>query len=191
MLTQLATLVANHVLRSQAWARERLGAHAGSIIRWVMPPLRVSWVVNPDGTVAEAAAGGADVEMSLPPWAPWLVLRGADALARSARVSGSADLADTLAFVLRGLRWDYEEDLSHVIGDIPAHRLGALIRALARGPAQVADRLAASVAETLCEEERILVAQGSAGEFGGALDALRADLDRLEHRLARIAPGAK
>ncbi|OIP10037.1 MAG: hypothetical protein AUK49_05505 [Betaproteobacteria bacterium CG2_30_68_42] len=190
MLVQAVTLALNHLLRAQAWARERLRPHAGSIIRMTMPPWRASWVVNPDGSVAEAAAGAADVEMVLSPWAPLLALRGSEALVKSARVNGSAELADALAFVLRELRWDYEEDLSRVVGDIPAHRIAGLVQGLAPWPARSAVRLGEALAEYLREERPVLVSHRSAGEFGEALDRLRTDLDRIEDRIARVVKGA-
>jgi hypothetical protein len=54
---------------------------------------------------------------------PAKLLLDRDALFASVKLSGSADLAECLAFVFRNLGWDIEEDLASVLGDIPARRL--------------------------------------------------------------------
>ncbi|OIQ79980.1 hypothetical protein GALL_382670 [mine drainage metagenome] len=93
------------------------------------------------------------------------------------------EVAATVGQVLQGLRWDFEEDLSRIAGDIPAHqiaRTGNRIR-------QEAERQAASVAGMLAEywlEESPLIAKRVHLErFSRAVDTLRDDAERLAKRL--------
>ena len=74
---------------------------------------------------APAPEAELEVSISLPAAAPLLALQGKDAVMRAARIEGSAEFAETLGFVIRNLRWDAEEDLSKVVGDIAAHRIAA------------------------------------------------------------------
>lgn len=74
------------------------------------------------------------------------------------RISGNADLADALGFVLRKLRWDVQQEaLSRVVGDIAAHRAidveGWLPAGIAR-PRRILSKIEGKV---LGEEQPVLV----------------------------------
>lgn len=190
MIEQAAIIALNHLLRDAQWARERLAPLAGRTTRVFIPPLRLEFAINPDGTLSEAATEQPDVVIALPPQAPLYALRGADALLQQARISGSAELADTLGFVLRNLRWDYEEDLSRLVGDIGAHRIAAAVRRLASWQRDAARNTAENLAEYLREETTVLTARALALEFAGAVEELRDDLARLEKRIERLEGGS-
>jgi ubiquinone biosynthesis accessory factor UbiJ len=190
MIEQAAIIALNHLLRDAQWARERLAPLAGRTTRVFMPPLRLEFAINPDGTLSEAATEQPDVVIALPPQAPLYALRGADALLQQARITGSAELADTLGFVLRNLGWDYEEDLSQLVGDIAAHRIAAAVRRFAAWQRDAVRNTAENVAEYLREETTVLTARALASEFAGAVDALRDDLARLEKRIERLEGGS-
>jgi ubiquinone biosynthesis protein UbiJ len=105
------------------------------------------------------------------------------------RISGNADLADTLGFVLRKLRWDGEEALSRLIGDIAAHRSVGIVRNVAgwhrqsaqncREPFRVPERRTAVLVKLTALED-LASARDSAG--------LRDDLARLDKRLRKLEP---
>jgi hypothetical protein len=59
-----------------------------------------------------------DGQHRLPDDAPLIRADRSASLFSAATISGSADLAETLGFVFRNLRWDIEHDLSRVLGDI-------------------------------------------------------------------------
>src|ERR1035437_3613397 len=121
MLDSAALAALNHLLQSAVWARARLTPFAGRTARLKVPPLQLDLVVGDDGLFAETGSETFDVEIELPPGAPLMALGGSDEIFRKAHISGSAEFADALGFVLRNLRWDFEEDLSKGIGDIAAH----------------------------------------------------------------------
>jgi ubiquinone biosynthesis protein UbiJ len=191
MIEQAVILALNHLLRDAQWARERLAPLAGKTARMLMPPLSIEFAIVPDGTLAVAASAQPDVVINLPPHAPLQILGGMDALLRQARVSGSAEVADTLGFVLRNLHWDFEEDLSRVIGDIAAHRVAQGVRGLASWQATAVRRASENVAEYLREENGSLKGKAAVSGFATAVDALRDDLARLEKRIERIELRAK
>ncbi|MCK9283968.1 MAG: hypothetical protein M0P39_06760 [Rhodocyclaceae bacterium] len=185
-----ASLVAalNHLLGQSAWARDRLRGFAGRRARLSLPPLSLDFSIDTAGLLAAAANdGAADVTIDLPADTPLRLLRGGSGEAmKGARIAGAADLADTLGFVLRNLRWDAEEDLSKVVGDIAAHRLVRGAEAFAGWQKDAAARLAENLAEYLSEESRLLVPRGELDAFAGDLQQLRERLERLE-RLERQA----
>ncbi len=102
------------------------------------------------------------------------------------RISGDAEIAARYGELLELARPDWEEELSRLIGDLPARRLSLAARAAlswARGFARSAQ---ANVAEYLQEESRALVSKPEVEEFLGQVDALRETADRVEARIARL-----
>jgi ubiquinone biosynthesis protein UbiJ len=113
----------NHLLGQAAWAREKLAPFAGHSALIKLPPFEAAFLIGEDGCISPAsAAAELEVSISLPAETPLLALQGKDAVMRAARIEGSAEFAEALAFVIRNLRWDAEEDLSGIVGDIAAHR---------------------------------------------------------------------
>ena len=147
MLDRAALAILNHLLREAAWARARLLPFSGRTARLKLPPWQLDFAIDESGQLTPATAAQPDVEIALPADAPLAALRGADAVAKDVHVSGSAEFADTLGFVLRKLRWDFEEDLSRQVGDIAAHRIAGLIKTFGAWQRQAATNLAENLAE--------------------------------------------
>ena len=103
--TDLALRALNHMLAQSAWARTRLQGFAGRSASLTLPPFTLNLSVAPDGCFAAAADGEPDVRIELPADTPFRALRGGIGEAvKAAQISGSADFADALGFVLRNLR---------------------------------------------------------------------------------------
>jgi ubiquinone biosynthesis protein UbiJ len=181
----------NHLLDAEPWARERLSPFEGKTLELrapLAPALR--FVVEAGGRLAPAAAGQpASVTLTLTPEALPAAAKGEDHLVRAIEVEGDDRLASEVLFLVRNLRWDPEEDLSALVGDVAAHRLAQAARALAALHADAARRLAEGFMEYAIEERRILVARRELEGVAAATARLRDDLDRLEKRIARLEGG--
>jgi len=186
MLDRAALAVLNHLLADAAWARARLAPYVGRTARLILPPWRLDLTITELGQLKEAGDAQPDVEISLPAGAPLLALSGPEAVARVVRISGSAEFADTLGFVLRNLRWDYEEDLSKTVGDIAANRIAGLVNGVAAWQRQAATNLAENLAEYFTEEQATLAKPAEVSAFVANVDGLRDDLARLEKRFSRL-----
>lgn len=186
MLDLAAIAALNHLLAPAPWARERLAPFAGRRARIVLPPFSVEFRVAANGTLESLGEGEPDVEVSLPPGAPLAALAGRDGLMRGAKVSGSAEFAEVLSFVLRNLEWDAEEDLSRVVGDMAAHRLVGAARGLATGQREAARRLAENVSEYLLYERPLWVPKAEAAALAREAAALEGETEVLERRLAAL-----
>jgi len=191
MLNHAALAALNHLLQGAAWARGRLAPFAGRTLRLTVPPLHLHLVVDQDGFLTETGAETFDVEITLPAATPLLVLGGAQAATRDARISGSAEFADAVGFVLRNLRWDFEEDLSRGIGDIAAHRIATQLKTFGAWQQDAAQRLGENLVEYLTEERPTLARPTAIAEFSAGVQRLDADLAALESRLARLTANTK
>lgn len=190
MLDEAFLAVANHLLRNAEWARARLGAHAGKRVCIRVSPLSFHFTIDTDGLlVPRAAEAPIDATLEVPASRvpAWLVQP--DAATRAARVSGDADLAEAISFVAANLRWDFEEDLSRLVGDVAAHRIGEAIRSLERWRRSASASVAANVAEYLTEERGVLPTRLRAESFLREVDDLRDAVERLEKRIAQLENG--
>lgn len=148
----------NHLLAAAPWARGRLAPFAGRRARITVPApallprapaLAMAFRIAADGTAESLGDGDPDVEITLAPPSPLAALGGRAALMRGARLSGAADFAEALGFVVRNLDWDAEEDLSRLVGDVLAQRLATTVRAFAAAQIDTARRLADNIDEYL------------------------------------------
>jgi ubiquinone biosynthesis protein UbiJ len=178
----------NHLLGQASWAREKLVPFAGHAAQIKLPPFEAAFLIGPDGCIsAPAPEANLEVSISLPAATPLLALQGKDAVMRAARIEGSAEFAEALGFVIRNLRWDAEEDLSTIVGDIAAHRIVTGTKEFLGWQQQAAQNLAANLAEYFTEEQPLIARRADIAEFTSNIDGLRDDVARLEKRLQRLA----
>ena len=174
----------NHLLGQAAWAREKLMPFAGHSAQIKLPPFEAAFQVTPDGSITAPPADAAlEVTIALPATTPLLALQGKDAVLRAARIEGSAEFAQALGFVIRNLRWDAEEDLSRLVGDVAAHRIVRSGKEFVAWQQQAAQNFAANLAEYVTEEQPLVARKADLAEFSAEVDRLRDDLARLEKRL--------
>ena len=105
---------------------------------------------------------------------------------RLLEISGDADLVAVMRDFLRSLQPDFEEQLSSLIGDIPARQAGNQIRSFAEWAEQVGQSIAVNTGEYLTEEKQLLVVRPRIDRFLIAVDQLRNDTERLARRLGTL-----
>lgn len=183
----------NHLLAPATWARERLMPHSGRSARLSAEPIECVFSITPDGYLVEADDNAEPaVALSLPLSAVPHFLAGDHNKAMNAvRIEGNADFADALGFVFRNLRWDAEEDLSRVFGDIVAHRLVVCAQGLRTAQQKAWNALTGNLAEYLTEEQQTLVTHASLDAHADRLRQLRDDIARLGKRLDRLSAPAR
>jgi ubiquinone biosynthesis protein UbiJ len=185
MFTPFSLAALNHLLSQADWARAKLLPFAGRCARLAMPPFQLDFAIRDDGYV-EASAAEPDVVMTLPADAPLRALQGQEQVIAAARVEGNAHLATELSFVLRNLRWDAEEDLSRVVGDIAAHRLVQGAGAVAAWQRNAARNLAENVAEYISEENPLVVRPQDVASHAAELAEVCDKMSQLEKRIDKL-----
>lgn len=190
MFKPLLTRLLKHLVDQNGWARAELLPFAGRNVQFNIFPASATIVVLEDGGLAlagEAAQSEATVKMA--PSTALRLLAGDEAAYRMVEIDGDSDLGTALAQVLRGLKWEYEEDLSRVIGDAPAHQLAAFGRDAMEGAHRQAWNLAEMLGEYWQEEQPLLAKQRHVQQFVGAVDTLRDDFERLAKRIEKLEAG--
>jgi ubiquinone biosynthesis protein UbiJ len=187
VLEKIPVAALNHLLAAEPWARERLAPFAGETIELASPPFpAVRLTIAPDGMVAPAPADAEpSLRVHLKPQAAAALARGEEHFLRAVEVSGNAKLAEAVMALARHLRWDFEEDLSHLVGDVAAHRLAGVARDFLAWQSDSAQRLAESFADYLGEEKKLVIRRAELDAFAASLARLRDGVERLEQKVRR------
>jgi len=178
----------NHLLNAEAWARDKLKPYAGQCVEFRSPPLPALRLDILDTGLLLAAAEDAAPNLVVNIGAAALpaALRGEDALLREIGIEGNADLAGTVQYLFRHLRWDIAEDLSRVFGDVIAQRMVSEGRRFAAWNREAAQKLAQNFAEYWTEEQPLLARPADVRQFLADVDQLRDDLARLDKRVETL-----
>ena len=188
MLERGAVAGLNHLLSQQPLAAERLRPFAGKSVEIRCPPLPDLQVTILESGLLERSPEGATSTLlvKLKPGALPLLLARDEGARGQIEIDGPADLAGAVDALVRGLAWDFEEDLSRVFGDVVAHRLASGGRAFAAWQREALTRLAENFAEYWVEERPLLVRPADAQRFREDAGALRDEVARVEERIERL-----
>ena len=199
----------NHVLAGEPWASAELAKHAGKAIALEMPFGRFAVQITSSGLL-EAVRHADSTEISdgdaVPPIRTALVLTiSSQALStlltssgpirenafKSVTIAGDADLAQLLGRLAGQLRWEYEEDLSKIIGDAPAHFAVAQGKKIASAGKAAGRDLLENAVEYLSEEKKVLLNQRDFAIHKNQLMELRDSVERLDKRIALLQQRSK
>lgn len=112
---------------------------------------------------------------------PAAVIRRGDAT-----LDGDAEVGQRFQELLQLLRPDLEAGLARVLGDIPAHGLGSMLRKALAWGRNATTTQAQNLGEYLAHERRLLVPRAEAAQFLEQVDLLRESIDRLAARIAQL-----
>ena len=104
----------------------------------------------------------------------------------SLELIGDAEVAQAFQKLLSYGRPEIEEELSGVIGDVAAHRLGEVARSLGSWGKAAGATLRQNITEYLQEERRDLPSRYEVDAFAGKVGELRDDVARVEARLNQL-----
>lgn len=107
----------------------------------------------------------------------------------SVDLSGDAETAQQFQRLLFLAAPDVEEELSRVVGDVAAHRIGTFARKLSGWGKVAASTMSSNVREYLQEERRELPTRYEVERFQSDLRQLRDDVARAEARINKLLGG--
>ena len=132
-MQQRLVLLINHVLMQERAATERLKARNRRIVRVQWRQFVMSLQVTPAGLFDLAAAGlTPDLHFEVTQESPLPLAQTALRGERPpVRIDGDVEFASDLQWLADNLRWDLEDDLARVVGDVPAHMAAQAARSAA------------------------------------------------------------
>ena len=182
----------NHVLATEQWAREKLAVHVGKVACFDLGLFTIALQVDADGLVHSAAQGVPPrVTIRVKPADLPLIAQNRQRAFSYVVIDGDADFANTISQLSQSLRWDFEHDLSRVIGDIASARVVAGARSALRGVSATHRKLTETTAEYFLEENPMLMRAQSVRSFVTDVAQLRDDVARIAKRVERLKGGAQ
>lgn len=182
----------NHLLRGAPWALEKLADHAGKTVALKFGPIPLRFAVELSGELSVAGLEReADVTIDVSPSLLMRAMTQGRAAFNDAAISGDTGLAQALAYIAQHLQWDYEEDLSKVVGDIAAHRIGSTARGVGTWAKESVDSVLKMSKDFWTEERPTLAKSQQVAEFVASVDDLRDAVARLEKRIELLEQNAR
>jgi ubiquinone biosynthesis accessory factor UbiJ len=127
---QRIVLALNHVLQQESEAMARLSRQKGRVAQINAAQIAISLIATPAGLLDIAPAGAkADLSLTMIDTNPLTLLQTTLRGEKPAiQVQGDVQLAAEVNWLVDHVRWDAEEDLSRILGDVPAHSLMQVLR---------------------------------------------------------------
>jgi ubiquinone biosynthesis protein UbiJ len=186
-LAQLALSGMNHVLQQQPAARERMKIHVSRIIRIVIAgpfgQMHSDARIDRDGLLSLTTDGAPAAVLTFSPGINaffGVLSAGPRGLGPHLKVEGDVMLAAAVGEVAQSLRWDYEEDLSKVIGDGLAHRAGQALRGLREQSEGLRQRSREALQRAAVAQQGPLVSVEELTAFKAELEIVSMTVSRLE-----------
>jgi len=179
----------NHVLAQAPWARQRLAPFAGKTAQFRVFPFDYRVTVRADGLVDAAPESlPADTTITLTPPTALRYFAGDETASTEVKIEGDTAFAQEIAYLARHLRWDFEEDLSKVLGDVAAHRVGQSIRDVNAWLTEAGNNLAENLRDYWAQERPLVASREMVDHFNKDVDQLRDDVERLEKHISKLTP---
>jgi ubiquinone biosynthesis protein UbiJ len=187
MFKPLVTRFLQHLTSQNQWSKPYLTAFAGKVIQLNVAFVTTNLLILEDGSLAIAGETATpDAIIHVPPSLALRLLAKDETAKMQLKIDGDTHLAAELGKILQHMRWDVEEDLSHIVGDITASKIGEMSRKTLHETKKQSVNLAEMLAEYWQEEKPILAKKRHVEQFNTEVDALRSDVARFEKRLTKF-----
>jgi ubiquinone biosynthesis accessory factor UbiJ len=188
MLKPLITRFLQHLTSQNEWSRPYLQPFASKIVQFDFVLAKANLLILEDGSLALSGETHApEATIHVPPSLALRLLAGDEAAKMHIKIDGDTHLAAEISKVLQNMRWDIEEDLSKVVGDIAAYKIGEISKKTFAETKKQSINLAEMLSEYWQEEKNILAKKRHVEQFNANVDTLKSDVARIEKRLAKLA----
>ena len=186
----------NHLIEREPQALARLRMHAGKQVMLQALSLQVMLAVAQDGHLEvhwadapdQPPALRLDVDASAMLAAQ---MRGQPLGLTGVHITGDAEFAQTMSWLMANLRWDAEDDLADWIGDVAAHRVARAARGLMGEASRLRCQLEGDARDWMAESPRALVGRAELTTCSAQVAQLRDAVARLDKRITLLARHAR
>lgn len=188
MIKPLVTRFLQHLTNQNAWSRPHLKPFAGKTVCVDFVLAKANLIILEDGSLAIAGeTASPEANIHLPPSLALRIMSGDESAKLLIKIDGDTHFATEFSKVLQHMRWDIEEDLSKVVGDIGAYKIGKVTKGTLANIKQKSVDAAEMLSEYWQEEKPMLAKKRHVEQFNADVDTLKNDIARLEKRLQKVA----
>lgn len=187
MLKPLATRFLQHITNQNNWSRAYLVSFAGKVVQFDFVLIKANLAILEDGSLSLAGESAQpDAFVHIPPSLALRLLAKDEAAKMQIKIDGDTHLATELSKILQQMRWDIEEDLSHLVGDIAASKFGETTQKVLHETKKQSVNLAEMLTEYWQEENPIVAKKRHIAQFNQDVDNLKSDIARFEKKLQKF-----
>ncbi len=191
MLKPLITRFLQHITQQNSWSRPYLTPFSGRILQFDFSLVKAHLIILEDGSLSMAGeTASADAVIKIPPSLAMRLMAQDESAKMQIKIDGDTHLATELSKVLQQMRWDIEEDLSHLMGDIAANKLVTGSQKIAQETKNQTINLAEMLSEYWQEEKPTIAKKWQVEKFVQEVDSLKSDIARFEKKLKKLSKSA-
>jgi len=188
MLKPLIIRFLQHITQQNSWSRPYLTPFSGRILQFDFSLLKAHLIILEDGSLSLAGESAkADAIIHIPPSLAMRLMAQDESAKMQIKIDGDTHLATEFSKVLQQMRWDYEEDLSHLVGDIAANKLVTGGKKIAQETKKQSINLAEMLSEYWQEEKPTIAKKWQVEKFVQEVDSLKSDMARFEKKLKKFS----
>ena len=177
----------NHLLAQESWAKNRLLPHAGKIACIDLQSMQLRLKVATNGLLEDAdAKSEAQVTIYVKINDLPLIAQNRERAFSYVKIEGDADFANTISYLSQNLRWEAEEDLSKLFGDVAAVRMVGMAKSLHQTAMETHQKIQENLAEYFLEENPMLVRPAAVQGLAAEVNKTRDDVERLIKRIEKL-----
>lgn len=192
MISSTFSFFLNHLLTQEPWAARLLQQHAGKVACFDLELLQLKVQVCADGliqavpTLPDANSNTNNVTIRIKLSDLPLILQNRERAVSYVKIEGDADFANTISQLSQDLRWEVEEDLSKIVGDVAAVRMVNAGQGALKSIQKTHQSMQENVAEYFLEENPLLVRPSEVQTLAQQVVKTRDDVERLAKRIERV-----
>ncbi|HSR02527.1 MAG TPA: SCP2 sterol-binding domain-containing protein [Methylophilaceae bacterium] len=187
MFKTIASQFLQHLTNQNSWSRKYLLPFAGKVLQFNILPIKTKLIILEDGSLGiPPDHATSDAIIHIPPSLAIRLMANDESAKMEIRIDGDSHLATEVTKVLQYVRWDVEDDLSKVVGDISSNKVVTMAKESAQAVKNQATNLTEMLIEFWQEEKPILAKQWQVNQFNTDVDSLHSDMNRLEKRLNKL-----
>ena len=187
MFKPLITRFLQHITKQNNWSRPYLAVFSGKIVQLDFTLIKTNLAILEDGSLSVAGDTAiADAIVHIPPSLLLRILANDQAAKTQISIDGDVHLATEFSKILQQMRWDFEEDLSHAIGDIAASKLAETSQKILHESKSKSMQIAEMLTEYWQEEKLMLAKKQQVEQFNSNVDILKSDVARAEKMLQKL-----
>lgn len=185
-MRSLKKIVLNHIFSQNDWMSSKLKKFKDKIVFFKISEIEMYFKINAQGLLVlteKEVIPDTSIFMKVNSFFNQIISNKN----KDISIQGDIDLAKEVSEILKKIRWDVEEDLSKIVGDVAANRLGRIGKNFLSGSKSAAINIAEAFKEYWEEENPLIAKKFRVERLLNDIDLISEDVDRLEAKINNLA----
>ena len=185
MIEKIRKIILDHLLSQNDWMQSKLIDHKNKVVVIEISGLKNILKIDENGLL-HSLNKSEDIDCIIKLTVNDFINQLINKNNGSISIEGDLELANQVSQVLKKIEWDFEEDLSKYIGDIPAIKVTKVLKKIVTDSQKNISNITGSLLEYWQEENKILTKKRDVEIFNSAVDKIVEDTERLEAKMKII-----